>query len=95
MDYTVTWSPEALDDVDTIAEYIARDSRFYAGAVVDKIIETSRKLKDFPKAGRVVPELGDNNLREPLSTAIALSTGLVTIRSLSSPSSTASDCSNP
>ncbi len=36
MDYTIEWSPEATEDLDSIAEYIARDSEFYAQAVVSK-----------------------------------------------------------
>jgi addiction module RelE/StbE family toxin len=64
MDYEVAWSPEALDDVDAIAEYIARDSAFYAQAVVAKIIEASRTLADFPFTGRVVPELEKDDVRE-------------------------------
>lgn len=64
MDYRVSWSPTALDDVDAIAEYISRDSPAYARAVVVKIRDTVRKLKDFPSAGRVVPELADEKIRE-------------------------------
>ena len=64
MDYRVSWSPTALDDVDAIAEYISRDSPAYARAVVVKIRDTARKLMDFPSAGRVVPELGDETIRE-------------------------------
>lgn len=64
MDYEVVWSPAALEDVECLAEYIARDSEFYARAVVDKLLDTARKLKDFPAAGRVVPELGDETIRE-------------------------------
>ena len=64
MDHRVTWSPEALDDVDAIAEYIHRDSPTYARAVTEKIIEASRNLKRFPNAGRVVPELDNDAIRE-------------------------------
>ena len=64
MDYRVAWSPEALDDVDAIAAYIHRDSPAYAHAVTEKIIDASRDLKHFPKSGRIVPELDDNNIRE-------------------------------
>jgi toxin ParE1/3/4 len=62
--YEVVWSPAALEDVESLAEYIARDSEFYARAVVDKILGTARKLKDFPSAGRIVPELEDETIRE-------------------------------
>ena len=64
MDYTVTWSPAALRDVEAIAEYIGRDSGAYAMAVVGKIVDASRKLRDFPRAGRIVPELADVSIRE-------------------------------
>ena len=66
MDHRVTWSPEALDDVEAIAEYIERDSPIYARAVVQKILATTRKLQRFPRAGRIVPELGDDAIRELL-----------------------------
>lgn len=64
MDYKVVWSPAALEDVESLAEYIARDSEFYARAVVDKTLDMARKLKDFPSAGRIVPELDDETIRE-------------------------------
>jgi plasmid stabilization system protein ParE len=44
MDCTVVWSPKAIEDVDAIATYIARDYIFYAGAVVSKILAASRSI---------------------------------------------------
>jgi len=64
MDYQVSWSPEALDDVDAIAAYIARDSVFYAEAVVSRVRDVSRSLRKFPYRGRVVPEFAISELRE-------------------------------
>lgn len=64
MDYEIGWSPTALEDVESIAEYLARDSEYYARAVVDKILVRTRKLKDFPLSGRIVPELEDVSVRE-------------------------------
>ena len=64
MEYRVTWSPEALEDLESIAEYIERDSLFYAQSVVSKILGASRNIKEFPLIGRVIPELGDENIRE-------------------------------
>ena len=60
----VIWSPRALDDVDSIASYISRDSTVHASAVVTKIIRVTRTLRRFPFAGRVVPEFEDESLRE-------------------------------
>ena len=64
MDYTIEWSPEALDDIESIAEYISRDSEFYARTVVTGIIALARRLNEFPFLGRVVPERKDKNIRE-------------------------------
>ena len=64
MAYRVVWSPRALDDVDAIASYISRDSTAHASAVVTKIIRSTRMLRRFPLAGRVVPEFEDPSLRE-------------------------------
>jgi plasmid stabilization system protein ParE len=47
-----------------IAEYIARDSSFYAAAFVQEILEAGRSLKYFSERGRIVPELSDPNIRE-------------------------------
>ena len=64
MAYRIGWSPKAIDDVDSIALYISRDSTSYAAAVVRKFLDTARSIEAFPFSGRVVPELDDTNIRE-------------------------------
>jgi toxin ParE1/3/4 len=64
MAYRVEWSPRAVEDLEAIAQYIAADSSAYAAAVVQTILGTTRKLSPFPFSGRVVPELGDESVRE-------------------------------
>ncbi|HRI02931.1 MAG TPA: type II toxin-antitoxin system RelE/ParE family toxin [Pyrinomonadaceae bacterium] len=64
MAHLVIWSPRAIDDVETIAGYIALDSESYAASVVRTILEKARRLSDFPSIGRVVPEFGDDAIRE-------------------------------
>jgi addiction module RelE/StbE family toxin len=64
MDYEVKWSPEATEDLESIAEYIARDSEFYARSVVSKILSISRKIPEQPLIGRIVPEIGEKEIRE-------------------------------
>lgn len=64
MDIEVEWSPEASEDLEFVAEYIARDSECYASAVVSKILEVSRNIRDFPLIGRMVPETGEERIRE-------------------------------
>jgi toxin ParE1/3/4 len=60
----IEWSPEAAEDAEAITEFISRDSEFYARAVATKILSVARGLADFPKIGRVVPELRDKSVRE-------------------------------
>ena len=64
MDVRVKWSPEAVEDLESIVNYIERDSQNYARAVISKILEISRGLCEFPMSGRIVPELGDDKIRE-------------------------------
>ena len=64
MDYRVEWSPRAVEDLEGIAEYIATDSASYAAAVIKTILNTASSFSRFPFSGRVVPELGDENIRE-------------------------------
>lgn len=62
----VKWSPEALEDAESIAEYISRDSEYYARATISKIIDFSQSVAKFPQMGRVVPEFKDPKIRERL-----------------------------
>ena len=64
MDIEVKWSPEAIEDIDSIAGYIARDSEFYARSVVNEILSLGTKIAEEPLIGRIVPELDDENIRE-------------------------------
>lgn len=60
----VIWSIPAKQDLKNIHDYIATDSKYYAIKVSQEFIEKSEKLLDFPKMGRVVPEISDPNIRE-------------------------------
>jgi addiction module RelE/StbE family toxin len=62
----VVWSPRAIKDINEIAEYIAKESLQYAKAQVKLFIELAEGLEDHPHRGRVVPELGMNNIRQVL-----------------------------
>jgi len=66
MDFKVSWTDEALTDVEEIAEYISRDSFYYAGAVVTNILNATRNLESYPFSGSIVPEENNYNLREQL-----------------------------
>ncbi|MEW6066740.1 MAG: type II toxin-antitoxin system RelE/ParE family toxin [Nitrospirota bacterium] len=62
----VKWSKPAKLDLKQVHDYIARDSKFYAQKVSAEIVEKSEKLNSFPEIGRIVPEIGDSNIRELL-----------------------------
>lgn len=66
MDRRIVWSPEAIEDVEAISEYISRDSVFYARSVAARIIQVARSIESFPMMGRVVRELKDETVRERL-----------------------------
>lgn len=64
MDKRIIWSPEAVEDVESIADFISRDSLTFASAVVEKVLFTSETLKNMSYVGRVVPEFNDEQIRE-------------------------------
>jgi len=44
----VIWAPSALDDIDLIAEYIARDSVDQAALFVARLFKATDRLQEFP-----------------------------------------------
>jgi len=64
MAHKVIWSPEAIEDLDSIAEYIIRDSPQHAISVIDRALEMAARLSEFPFSGRVIPERSNHYLRE-------------------------------
>ena len=62
----LTWTDVAKQDLTAIHSYIARDSLYYADEYIDRLIQAADGLKEFPRMGRVVPEIGDDNVREVL-----------------------------
>jgi toxin ParE1/3/4 len=60
----IIWSPRAADNVESICEYISRDSKRYAQMFAKKIFEIIKSIQENPSAGRVVPEYMDEKIRE-------------------------------
>ncbi len=60
----VTWTIPALDDLDAICRMIARDSPRYAAVLGARVVRAIEHLETCPRAGRVVPELARNVIRE-------------------------------
>lgn len=64
MALNIVWSLEALEDIESIANYIEKDSPVYAKAVVNKFFEKVKILQEHPELGRKVPEMNSETIRE-------------------------------
>ena len=60
----VVWTTPGLEDVGDVFDYIAKDSAVYAERFCLKLVESPRRLEKFPLMGQVVPEFGDETIRE-------------------------------
>ena len=60
----VTWTEQALDDLDSICLFIARDAPRYAELFAARVFGVTERLADFPRSGRMVPEIGRDEIRE-------------------------------
>ena len=60
----IGWSPEALDDVERIAEYIGKDSPTHAAGMVKRLFAAVEDLELFPRMGRAIPEVDDPAYRD-------------------------------
>ena len=60
----VIWTESALDDVNETAEYIALDNPLAAKNLVKNIFKSVKRLKNFPRSGRIPPEFDDSRYLE-------------------------------
>jgi len=61
----VIWSEPAKDDLRSIHDFIAHDSKYYAKKVAQDIREKADILERLPRMGKKVPELvGEENTHE-------------------------------
>ena len=60
----LVWTREALERLTEIEAFISKDSQIRAVDFINYLIDQGETLKDHPKIGRVVPEVGNENIRE-------------------------------
>ena len=60
----LNWTPQSKNDLISIAEFIAQDSRKFAGIQIRRIRERAQQLINFPNSGRIVPEVDNPRIRE-------------------------------
>lgn len=59
----IQWTEPAVDDLESLHEYIGRDSEVYAVSFIEKVLSTVDILEEMPEIGRMVPEAKDANIR--------------------------------
>jgi len=60
----ISWTEQALEDLEAICLFIARDAPRYAAVFTDQVFVAVDRLQKFPLSGRVVPELEREEIRE-------------------------------
>lgn len=60
----INWTYQSLDDINNIAEFIAKDSIKYANIQVELFFERTHILKTMPMFGKITPELNKTKIRE-------------------------------
>ncbi len=60
----IEWSPLAIERVIKMAEFIALDKPDVAMQWTSDIFESTEKLREHPRLGRIVPEIQEDDYRE-------------------------------
>jgi len=64
MVFRTVWTEQAVADLREVSEFIAARNPQAARKLGEAILARVERLTDFPFMGRMVPEVGRNNLRE-------------------------------
>ena len=60
----VIWTIKAVEQVEQIGAFIEKDSPFQSRRVVQLIVKEARKLKQYPRIGKMIPEVQEERYRE-------------------------------
>jgi toxin ParE1/3/4 len=60
----IKWAEAAWCDLEVSADFISKDSPYYAAAFVREVRTAARSLSSLAERGRIVPEFGDPTVRE-------------------------------
>jgi len=60
----IEWTDPALDDLETIRDYIGKDSPYYARQFIERIFDAAATLQNHPKMDRPFPEADREDVRE-------------------------------
>ena len=62
----VIWKPQAEKDLEAIEDYFLQVAPDYAEIIVDEIKTRVQQVEEFPRIGRMVPDMYDPAIREVL-----------------------------
>jgi len=60
----INWTLQSVEDMENIAEYIAKDSPKYAIIQIRRFRDRVKILKKHPHSGTIVPELNVDSIKE-------------------------------
>lgn len=60
----IDWTPQSLQDMISICTFISEDVPRYAQLFAQRVFDSVERLSSFPLSGRVVPEVGQQDIRE-------------------------------
>ena len=63
---TIKWASQARADLEKLSDYYRSMAPAYAEVFEEKLLLATRQLEVFALSGRVIPEIGDEQLREVL-----------------------------
>lgn len=69
----VIWKPQAEKDLEAIEDYFLQVAPDYAEIIVDEIKTRVQQVEEFPRIGRMVPDMYDPAIREVYTEITALS----------------------
>ena len=72
----VRWTTAALEDLSEVHDYNRQFSVKYAEQLIERLIDRTDTLTQYPRLGRVVPEYGESAVRELWKGVIGLCTKL-------------------
>lgn len=68
----LVWTSEAVADIESIRDYIARTSPRYGALTAARLIQSMASIRQFPESGRIVPEVNRPEIREVIYGAFRL-----------------------
>jgi len=60
----IRWTFQSIEDLTSIADFISKESPYFAQVQTEKFFTRTEILETHPRAGRIVPEMNSDHIRE-------------------------------